>query len=87
MKKLRKLCGMLALAGVLAAQPGCMTLDHLLDTEQPVSMYGGTTSSYKEIEDVNTGWFGVLCRLVDLPLTIAADTVLLPITAPVQLTR
>ena len=87
MKKLRKLCGMLALAGVLAAQPGCMTLDHLLDTKQPVSMYGGTTSSYKEIEDVNTGWFGVLCRLIDLPLTIAADTVLLPITAPVQLTR
>jgi uncharacterized protein YceK len=64
-----------------------MTLDHLLDTKQPVSMYGGTTSSYKEIEDVNAGWFAVLCRLVDLPLTIVADTVLLPITAPFQLTR
>ena len=55
MKKLRKLCGALAVAGVLAAQPGCMTLDHLLDTQQPVSMYGGTTSSYKEMEDVKTG--------------------------------
>ena len=87
MKKLRKLCGALAVAGVLAAQPGCMTLDHLLDTQQPVSMYGGTTSSYKEMEDVKTGWFAVLCRLIDLPLTIVADTLLLPVTAPIQLTR
>ncbi len=87
MKKLRQLSAVLAIAGLLMAQPGCMTLDHLLDTKEPVSMYGGTTSSYAEIEDVNTGWFGVLCRIIDLPLTIAADTVLLPVTAPIQLTR
>ena len=87
MKNLRQISVVFALAGVLAAQPGCMTLDHLLDTQQPVSMYGGTTSSYEEIEDVNTGWFGVLCRIIDLPLTIVADTILLPITAPIQLTR
>lgn len=87
MKKLRQIGGVLAVVGLLAAQPGCMTLDHLLDTKQPVSMYGGTVSSYKEIEDVNTGWFGVLCRIIDLPLTIAADTALLIVTAPLEMTR
>ena len=69
------------------ADLGNRLFDHLLDTQQPVSMYGGTTSSYKEMEDVKTGWFAVLCRLIDLPLTIVADTLLLPVTAPIQLTR
>ncbi len=87
MKKCSKFVWVAALLVLLAAQPGCMTLDHLLDGEQDVAMYGGTTSSYLEIEDVKTGWFGVLCRIIDLPLTIAADTILLPITAPVQMMR
>ena len=87
MKKLRQFSGLLCVAGLLAAQPGCMTIDHLLDPQQPLSMYGGTTSSYEEMEDVKTGWFAVLCRLLDLPLTMALDTALLPVTAPIQLTR
>ena len=87
MKKLLKLGGILALAGLLAVQPGCMTLDHLLDPKQSVSMYGGTVSSYREIEDENTGKFGTLCRLIDLPLTIVADTLLLLVTVPMELSR
>lgn len=81
MKKLLRFGGALALIGILALQPGCMTLDHLLDSEQQTSMYGGTAASLREIEDERTSWFGVLCRLIDLPLTAAADTILLPITA------
>jgi len=87
MKKSVRFAGALALLALLAFQPGCMTLDHLLDGKQEVTMYGGTTASYNEIEDPKTGWFGVLCRIIDLPLTLAADTLLMPITAPIQLLR
>ena len=81
MKKLIRLGGALALAGSLAIQPGCMTIDHLLDSNQEVAMYGGTAASIREIEDENTSWFGVLCRLIDLLPTVAADTLILPVTA------
>ncbi|MBL05155.1 MAG: hypothetical protein CMJ99_05920 [Planctomycetes bacterium] len=80
MKKLLRLGGALALAGSLAIQPGCMTIDHLLDSNQEVAMYGGTAASIREIEDKNTSWFGVLCRLIDLPFSVAADTLILPVT-------
>ena len=80
MKKLIRLGGVLALAGSLAIQPGCMTIDHLLDGNQEVAMYGGTAASLREIEDENTSWFGVLCRLIDLLPTVAADTLILPVT-------
>ncbi len=81
MKKLIRFGGVLALAGSLAIQPGCMTIDHLLDSNQEVAMYGGTAASIREIEDENTSWFGVLCRLIDLLPTVAADTLILPVTA------
>ena len=81
MKKLIRLGGVLALAGSLAIQPGCMTLDHLLDSNQEVEMYGGTAASLREIEDENTSRFGVFCRLIDLIPTVAADTLILPFTA------
>ena len=81
MKKLIRLGGVLALAGSLAIQPGCMTLDHLLDSNQEDEMYGGTAASIREIEDENTSWFGVLMRLLDLPFSVAADTLILPVTA------
>ena len=81
MKKLIRFGGVLALAGSLAVQPGCMTIDHLLDSNQKVEMYGGTAASIREIEDENTSWFGVLCRLIDLLPTVAADTLILPVTA------
>ena len=44
MKKLIRFGGVLALAGSLAIQPGCMTIDHLLDSNQEVAMYGGHRS-------------------------------------------
>ena len=81
MKKLIRFGGVLALAGSLVVQPGCMTIDHLMDSNQKVEMYGGTAASIREIEDENTSWFGVLCRLIDLLPTVAADTLILPVTA------
>ena len=80
MKKLLRLGGVLALAGSLAIQPGCMTIDHLLDSNQEVAMYGGTAASIREIEDENTSRFGVACRILDLIPTIALDTLILPFT-------
>ena len=74
MKKLLRVGGVLALAGSLAIQPGCMTIDHLLDSNQEVAMYGGTAASIREIEDKNTSWFGVLCRLIDLPCSRSGPT-------------
>ena len=87
MKKLIRLGGVLALVGLLAVQPGCCTLEHLMDPEQKLAMYGGTADCYRDMEDSRATFFEVLFRIVDLPFTIAADTLLLPVTAPVELMR
>ena len=50
-------------------------------------VYGGVTTSCREMASDETGFFGALCRAIDLPATAAFDTVLLPISIPVQLTR
>ena len=87
MKKLIRLGGVLALVGFLAIQPGCCTLEHLMDSEQELAMYGGTADCVRDMEDSRATFFEVLFRLADLPFTIVADTILLPVTVPVELMR
>lgn len=66
---------------------GCMTLDHLLDSDEELEMYGGTTKSWDYITDPDSSFFGTLIRIIDLPATVVGDTLLLPISAPIELSR
>ena len=89
MKTCAKFVWAVALLGFLAAQPGCMTLDHLMDPTEELSIYGGTAASFREIEDPeNTEWWYTFWRIMDLPFTVAFDTVLIPVlSGPAQLLR
>ncbi|MCS5628764.1 MAG: hypothetical protein VX387_10405 [Planctomycetota bacterium] len=87
MKKLRQLSGILALAGLLSVQSGCCTLEHLMDPEQKLSMYGGTADCVRDMEDPRATFWEVAFRLIDIFPTIAADTLILPVTAPWELTH
>ncbi len=78
---------LLLLLFLLALAPGCMSLEHIFDPDTPLEIYGGVTTSCREMASDETGFFGALCRAIDLPATAAFDTVLLPISIPVQLTR
>ncbi len=68
---------------LLATTSGCMSLEHVLDPDAKLEMYGGTKSSL----DDGSSFFGKLFQMIDLPATVAMDTVLLPISMPVQLSR
>ena len=87
MTKLTRLGAVLALAGFLAIPPGCCTLEHLMDSEQELARYGGTAECVRDMEDSRATFFEVLFRSVDLPFTIVADTILWPVTVPVELMR
>ena len=74
MKKLRQISVALALAGVLAVQPGCCTLEHLMDPEQKLSMYGGTIDCVRDMEDPRATFWEVAFRMICLLYTSdAAD--------------
>ena len=75
------------LAGLVLVSSGCMSIEHLLDTDQKLAMYGGTKASMEYIEDDGSPFFGSLVRILDLPLTLVFDTLLLPISAFVELAR
>lgn len=64
-----------------------MSLEHLLDPDQKLIMYGGMDSSLTYLADENSSIFGSLIRAFDLPLTFVMDTLLLPVSAPVELMR
>ncbi len=74
-------------AGVLSVVSGCMSLEHLFDPDQKLIMYGGMDSSLTYLADEQSSIFGSVIRAIDLPLTFVGDTLLLPISAPVELTR
>ena len=74
-------------AGVLSAVSGCMSLEHLFDPEQKLIMYGGMDSSLTYMADESSSIFGSVVRAIDLPFTFVGDTLLLPISAPVELTK
>lgn len=79
--------GLLLCAGLLLLSNGCMTLDHVVNPEEPLEMYGGTTSSYEYIEDPGAPIVGSLIRIVDLPATMVGDTLILPISGTVEALR
>ncbi len=72
---------------LLATTSGCMSLEHVLDPDARLAMYGGTKSSWDYQADGGSSFVGKLFRMIDLPATVAMDTVLLPISMPVQLSR
>lgn len=74
-------------AAVLTISSGCMSLEHLLDPDQKLIMYGGMDSSLAYLADDESSIFGSVIRAIDLPLTFIGDTLLLPISAPVELLR
>ena len=75
------------MAGVLSVVSGCMSLEHLLDPDQKLIMYGGMDSSLTYMADDSSSIFGSVVRAIDLPFTFVGDTLLLPISAPVELAR
>ena len=75
------------IVGVLIGANGCMSVEHLIDRGQKLQMYGGVKSSVAYIEDEGAPWLGTFVRVLDLPITAVFDTVLLPISAPVELIR
>lgn len=82
MARLRKLLPAFLLAFAVFSSSGCMTIEHLIDPRQKLKVYGGTTTSYNYIENPGSPRFGVLLRIIDLPLTAVADTLITPITIP-----
>lgn len=64
-----------------------MSLEHLLDPDQKLEMYGGTSASIDYMAAEDSSIFGSIVRALDLPLTLVFDTLLLPVSAPVELSR
>ena len=78
-----------ALALTLGCATGCSSIEHALLDDRPFEMYGGTSNSMKVIrgDDPEADGWGVLAYSIDFPFTVVMDTLLLPISAPVELTR
>lgn len=87
MRVVSKVTSGVVLVGTLVTMNGCMSLEHLLDPDQKLEMYGGTSGSIAYMTDEESSIFGSIVRALDLPLTVIFDTLLLPISAPVELTR
>lgn len=66
--------------------PSCMSLDHLIDPEQRLDMYGGTQESARILSGEGSA-FAALISLFDFPFTVVMDTIILPIVAPIVLLR
>lgn len=64
-----------------------MSLEHVLDPDAKLQIYGGVRSSWAYIMNDASPVFGSVCRVIDLPATVAMDTVLLPVSVPIVLTR
>ncbi len=60
-----------------------MSMEHVLDPDARLAMYGGTESSLDYQAD-GSSFFGKLFRMIDLPATLAMDPVLLQISMPVN---
>lgn len=75
------------LALCLSSLLGCVSLEDMLDEEDHLEIYGGTRRSYEQMEDPAQPWWGILIRIIDLPLTVALDTLFLPLTIPFDLSR
>lgn len=67
-------------------QSGCVSIEHLTEDEQ-VEVYGGVAKSWDYITDLENPVFGRAVRTVDFPLTLIFDTLILPVTVPIVLSR
>ncbi len=83
----QKIIVTLTLVGLLIFSNGCMTFDHIFDADQKLEMYGGTKSSYNYLSNEYSPFFGSVIRLIDFPLTAVGDTLMLPVSAPIELSR
>lgn len=74
-------CAALLIASsLLASAAGCASLEHALDPDTELEVYGGTSRSWDYVTDGASPAFGTLCRVIDLPLTVIMDTLLLPVS-------
>ena len=75
---------------ILLAPIGCSSLDHALFRDEPLEMYGGTKYSWNYITKnttEDTTILGNIAYSIDFPFTVIMDTLILPISAPIELTR
>ncbi len=87
MKLTVRTLAMFSLLHLAALSSGCMSLEHLFDSGQKLQMYGGVKSSARYIGDEASPVLGSIWRVLDMPLTAVFDTLILPVSAPVELTR
>ena len=76
----------LALTACVASS-GCVSLEHAFDPDEDFQIYGGVKQSSAYLTNAESPFFGQVFRLIDFPLTVALDTVLLPISIPVDVSR
>ena len=60
----------------------CVSIEHAADSEKDLRIYGGTANSWNYINDRFSPFSGTIFRLIDLPMTLAMDTLILPISIP-----
>ena len=77
---------MVVLATWFALGSGCMSLDHLIDPDQRLAMYGGTQAHHRILGGEGSN-FAALVSLIDYLPSLVGDTLLLPIVAPIVLLR
>lgn len=61
----------------------CVSIEHATDSEADLKIYGGTAISWNYINDRFSPFPGTIIRLIDLPMTLVMDTLLLPVSIPV----
>lgn len=73
----------------LSVSCGCSSIEHVFNQDQKFSMYGGTKNSWRIIqgEDPEADAWGSLFYSIDLPFTAVLDTLFLPVSAPVEMSR
>ena len=69
----------------LVATSGCVSLEHAFDPDEDFQIYGGVKRSSGYLANEDSPFFGQVFRLIDFPLTLVMDTLLLPISIPVDL--
>ncbi len=84
MNQIKKLLASICVIFSLLTMSSCMSIDHIIDPDQRLDIYGGTKKSAKILQGEGSS-FEALIALFDFPLTVVMDTLLLPIIAPIAL--
>ena len=69
----------------LVSTGGCVSLEHAFSPDEDFKIYGGVKRSSGYLANEDSPFFGQVFRLIDFPLTLVMDTLLLPISIPVEL--